>query len=216
MEIEFDTHSMYVRKINEAAEYLRNKLDTKPKIAIILGSGLGPLVGEIKEPQIIDYSEIPHFPLATVQGHAGYLVSGKLEGKDILVMSGRFHYYEGYDMQQVSLPIRVFKKTGIDNLLVTNAAGGINTNFEAGALMVITDHIGFNAPSALIGRNLDEFGPRFPDMTDVYTKSLRGKAFEAAKDVNPDMHIYNIDNSQDNINYAVDSIVKLIEKIENT
>ena len=166
--------------IQDAADYIRKKIGGKPQIGIILGSGLGPLVGAIEQPIELDYSDIPGFPETTVAGHAGKLVYGILGGRRVLVMKGRFHLYEGYDISQVVFHIRVFKLLGIENLLVTNAAGGVNTGFKPGDLMLITDHISFFAPSPLRGRNLEEFGTRFPDMCEVYDSSLIETAREAA------------------------------------
>lgn len=169
-------------KACESAEYIRGRLPVKPQIGIILGSGLGPLVNEVEDAIEIDYSEVPNFPRTTVQGHAGKLVFGKLGDKYILAMKGRFHYYEGHEVAQVVFPIRVLKLLGIDNLLVTNAAGGINEGFKSGALMLIKDHISFFVPSALRGPNLEEFGTRFPDMSEAYTKSLIAMAKNAAQE----------------------------------
>lgn len=167
----------YYNKIEEASQFIRTKLHGKPDIGIVLGSGLGPLVDEIEDAIEIDYANIPNFPISTVEGHAGKLVSGSLAGKKVLAMKGRFHHYEGYDISQVVFHIRVFKLMGIDNLIVTNAAGGINKNFKPGDLMLIKDHISFFAPSPLRGANLSEFGVRFPDMSQAYDRSL----FEIAK-----------------------------------
>jgi purine-nucleoside phosphorylase len=157
-------------RIKETAEFISAKLGIIPEIAIILGSGLGPLVERIEDRKEIEYSDIPNFPLTTVEGHAGKLVSGTLGGKKILALKGRFHYYEGYDVSQVIFPVRVLKQMGINNIIVTNAAGGINSSFKPGDIMAITDHIGLFAPSALRGRNINEIGPRFPDMTNAYNK----------------------------------------------
>ena len=168
-------------KMQEAADYIRNKIGGSPQIGIILGTGLGPLVNALEKPLELDYRVIPGFPETTVAGHAGKLVYGILGGKRVLVMKGRFHFYEGYDISQVVFHIRVFKLLGIENLLVTNAAGGINTAFKPGDLMLITDHIGFFAPSPLRGRNFDEFGSRFPDMCGVYDCSLIETAKESAR-----------------------------------
>lgn len=165
-----------------AADYINSRIGGKPQIGIILGSGLGPLVHALEQPSEIDYSEIPGFPRTTVEGHAGKLVYGKLGGKQVLVMKGRFHLYEGYDISQVVFHIRVFSLLGIANLLVTNAAGGVNTDFKAGDLMLITDHISLFAPSPLRGSNLNEFGVRFPDMCNVYDSSLISIAEAAAKE----------------------------------
>ena len=170
----------YYEMAQTAANYIKGIIKDKPEIGIILGSGLGPLANEIVNPIEIDYKSIPGFPVSTVEGHAGKLVFGTLEGKKVLAMKGRFHYYEGYDSQQVVLPVRVMKLLGIDNLLVTNAAGGLNTAFSAGALMLIKDHISFFAPAALRGANVSEFGVRFPDMSEAYSKELIGMAKEVA------------------------------------
>lgn len=165
-----------------AADTIRNRIGENPQIGIILGSGLGALVNTLEQPIEIDYSDIPGFPMTTVKGHAGKLVYGKLGGKQVLIMKGRFHIYEGYDVSQVIFHIRVFKLLGISDLLVTNAAGGINTEFEPGDLMMINDHISFFAPSPLRGTNLEEFGPRFPDMSNAYDSGLIGIAKEAARE----------------------------------
>jgi purine-nucleoside phosphorylase len=161
-----------LRDIKEAGEYIKQKIGKTPQIAIILGSGLGALVNEIKESLEIDYNDIPGFPVTTVEGHEGKLVFGKIGDKYILAMKGRFHYYEGYDVSKVVFAIRVFKFMGINNLIVTNAAGGINKDFNPGDLMIIKDHIGFFAPSALRGKNINEFGVRFPDMSKAYNGEL--------------------------------------------
>lgn len=171
-----------MKQIRTAAAHIMDKISGKPQIGIILGSGLGPLVNALEQPVEIDYSEIPGFPQTTVEGHEGKLVFGKLAGKQVLVMKGRFHLYEGYDVSQVVFHIRVFSLLGIKNLLVTNAAGGINTDFTAGDLMLITDHISFFAPSPLRGSNLDEFGIRFPDMCNAYDRDLISVAQSAAND----------------------------------
>lgn len=165
----------------ETANIIKARLGIQPQIAIILGSGLGPLVNDIQDALEIDYKEIPNFPVTTVEGHAGKLVSGKIGGKPVIVMKGRFHYYEGYDIKDVTFAIRVFKLLGLNDLLVTNAAGGINKNFHPGDLMIIRDHISFFAPSALRGRNIDEFGPRFPDMSQAYSRKLAQMAIEAGE-----------------------------------
>lgn len=159
-------------KINEAAGFIKSRISFIPEIAIILGSGLGPLADEITDPVVINYSLIPHFKVSTVAGHAGELIAGTILGRKVLVMNGRFHYYEGHPMETVTLPIRVFAALGIKNLLVTNAAGGIKDCLDPGSIMLITDHLGMFCPSPLRGPNLDCFGPRFKDMTDVYTKEL--------------------------------------------
>lgn len=163
----------------ETSDYIKARIPEIPQTAIILGSGLGVLVDELENKIIIDYKDIPHFPVSTVAGHAGNLVYGFINYIPVLVMNGRFHYYEGYDITQVTFPIRVFKMLGIKNLILTNAAGGVNLNYEPGDLMLINDHINFSGVSPLRGKNLDEFGARFPDMTNVYDKNLIRIAEEA-------------------------------------
>ena len=174
--------------LKKASDFISSKIDFNPEIGMVLGSGLGVLGDEIENPIIIKYDEIPGFPKSTVEGHAGQLVIGTLEGKKVLVMQGRFHYYEGYSYDTVVFPVRVMKLLGIDKFLVTNAAGGLNRDFSAGALMLISDHIHFDMDSPLRGHNIDEFGPRFPDMSDTYKKSLRKMAKEAGKDLGITLH----------------------------
>ena len=159
------------KKILETAEWLKARMTTQPETAIILGTGLGELAKEIDKEQVIPYTEIPHFPVSTVEGHAGCLIFGKLGGKDILAMEGRFHYYEGYDMKQVTFPIRVLCELGIKTLFVSNAAGGTNPAFEIGDLMIITDQINFMPENPLRGANIPQ-GPRFPDMGHAYDPQL--------------------------------------------
>lgn len=171
-------------KINEAAAYIQSVYSGKIDLAIVLGSGLGPLADEIENPVIIDYKDIPHYPVSTLVGHAGQLIIGTLSGKTVLAMKGRFHYYEGHDIDTVVLPIRVFKKLGIENLILTNACGGIREDLNPGQIMLITDHIGFYCPSPLRGPNYDEFGPRFKDMTEVYSKKIGAIAKDVASDNN--------------------------------
>lgn len=172
----------YYQKASESAEYIKSKITHQPEIGIVLGSGLGPLADDMTDVIDIDYTEIPNFPVSTVEGHAGKLVFGKLGSKYVLAMKGRFHYYEGYDVAQVVFPIRVMKLLGINNLVVTNAAGGINRDFSSGALMLIKDHISFFVPSALRGKNMSEFGTRFPDMSEAYSKELRTLAKKVAEE----------------------------------
>lgn len=162
----------YINRINETANFIKEQIDFEPEILMILGSGLGPLADEIENPIVISYEKIPNFPVSTAIGHKGQLVMGNLEGKNVIVMQGRFHYYEGYDMQEVTFPIRVMKKLGIENMIVTNACGGMNKTLYPGALMAITDHINFMGDNPLIGKNHDELGPRFPDMSNAYNKDL--------------------------------------------
>lgn len=164
-----------LEKIQETATYLKGKISTHPETAIILGTGLGSLVHEITDKYEIDYKDIPHFPLSTVEGHSGKLIFGKLGDKDIMAMQGRFHYYEGYSMKEVTFPVRVMHALGIKTLFVSNAAGGMNPDFEIGDLMVITDHINFFPEHPLRGKNIP-YGPRFPDMSEAYNKELITKA----------------------------------------
>ncbi len=159
--------------LKEAAEFIRGRLSGKPEIGLILGSGLGVLADLIEQPLTIPYGEIPHFPVSTVAGHAGELVIGTIAGRQVIMMKGRFHLYEGYEEAQVTFPVRVMKLLGIEKLIVTNAAGGVNRSFQPGDLMMITDHINLMGRSPLVGPNLDEFGPRFPDMTEAYSRALR-------------------------------------------
>jgi purine-nucleoside phosphorylase len=165
--------------IQKSAQFLKSRFQQTPQIGLILGSGLGVLAEEIENPTKIPYNEIPEFPVSTVEGHAGQLVFGTLQGKTVVAMQGRFHYYEGYSMDKVTFPIRVMKELGVETLIVTNAAGGINESFEPGDLMVITDHINNTGQNPLIGPNDAEFGARFPDMSEAYSKELR----QLAKDV---------------------------------
>ena len=173
-----DTHS-YPLLINEAAEYIKKKIEERhgpgfrPEIGCILGSGLGELGDRFENPVYVEYSEIPHFPKSTVVGHQGRLVIGEMEGRNVIVMQGRFHYYEGYSMKRVVFPVYVMKKLGITSLLVTNAAGGMNKTFAAGNLMMITDHINMTGDNPLIGPNDPELGVRFPDMSGIYDKEYR-------------------------------------------
>jgi len=157
---------------SETADYIKARVGDIPETAIVLGSGLGMLTEELDNKIVMDYKDIPHFPISTVAGHAGQLIFGMLNYTPVLVMSGRFHFYEGYDISQVTYPIRTFAKLGIKNLILTNAAGGVNLNYVPGDLMLIKDHINFSGVSPLRGKNLDEFGPRFPDMSNVYDSEV--------------------------------------------
>ena len=169
-----------VERIMTAAEYIAAKLDgKKPFAGIVLGSGLGKLADKIENKIVIPYKEVPGFPVSTAIGHKGNFIAGELGGKFVLAMQGRFHYYDGYSMDLVTLPIRVMKELGISYLFVSNAAGGVNFDFRVGNLMVITDHIN-HLPNPLIGPNMSEFGPRFPDMTHPYSKDVRKIAYEVA------------------------------------
>lgn len=173
--------SDYLLKLKEAHRFIENKIHTKPEIGMILGSGLGVLAEVIKKQVVIDYKDIPNFPVSTVRGHEGKLIFGELSGKKVLAMKGRFHYYEGIDMKTAAFGIRVMKLLGINDVIITNAAGGINESFSQGCLMLITDHIGFIGPSPLAGANIEEFGPRFPDMCNVYSKKHIKTAEDCAK-----------------------------------
>lgn len=170
-------------EFNEAASYILNQCTLKPEIGVILGSGLANLVNYIDNRITIPYTEIPHFKTSTAIGHKGNLIIGTLGGKCVMTMQGRFHYYEGYTMQEVTFPIRVMHAIGIKKLMVSNAAGGINPTFRVGDLMMITDHINL-MPNPLIGKNIDEIGARFPDMTCAYNLKLRKLAIRTASSLN--------------------------------
>ena len=170
-----------LQKIEETAAFLKSIQTVNPKIGIILGTGLGGLVNEITPQKIIDYSEIPNFPISTVEGHHGRLIFGTIKGVPIVAMQGRFHFYEGYDMQQVTFPVRVMKMMGIDYLIVSNASGGLNPDFKVGDIMIIDDHINMFGNNPLLGKNIAEFGPRFPDMSQPYNKELIVKALKIAE-----------------------------------
>lgn len=164
--------SEHQRSIKLAVQFLKDRLPVIPKTAVILGSGLGPLAEQLKNPVIIPYEDIPGFMKSTAIGHKGRLILGEIAGCPVLAMQGRFHCYEGYDILDTVFPVRVFCALGIKNLFVTNAAGGLNRNFSDGALMLITDHIALFAPSPLWGANIDDLGPRFPDMTYAYSRDF--------------------------------------------
>lgn len=170
-----------LEKIKETASFLKGKMHTSPETAIILGTGLGSLVNEITEKYEIKYEEIPNFPVSTVEGHSGKLIFGKLGNKDIMAMQGRFHYYEGYNMKEVTFPVRVMRELGIKTLFVSNASGATNPDFEIGDLMIITDHINYFPEHPLRGKNIP-YGPRFPDMSEAYSKKLIKKAQEIASE----------------------------------
>ena len=168
-----------LERIQETADFLKSKIHTHPETAIILGTGLGSLANEITDKYEIGYETIPNFPVSTVEGHSGKLIFGKLGNKDIMAMQGRFHFYEGYSMKEVTFPIRVMRELGIKTLFVSNAAGGMNPAFEIGDLMIITDHINFFPEHPLRGKNIP-YGPRFPDMSEAYNQALIRKADEIA------------------------------------
>ena len=170
-----------IREIKAAASYVRECIDGRyePKVGIVLGSGLGKLADAIEDPVVVPYAEIPGFPVSTVVGHKGNFIIGRLGGKDVIVMQGRFHYYEGYEMAKVTLGIRVFKSLGVEYLFVSNAAGACNPDYKVGDLVIIRDHIS-NLPNPLIGPNFEEMGPRFPDMTCAYDLEMISKAEDIA------------------------------------
>ena len=173
-----------LKEIKETIAFIRSKYSTEPEVGVVLGSGLGSFINEIEVECEIPYSEVPNFPVSTVEGHSGKLIFGKLSGKQVVAMAGRFHYYEGYGTNEVIFPIRVMKFLGIKNLLISNAAGGMNPDFEVGDLMIINDHISLFAPNPLIGKNESEFGPRFPDMSEPYKKEYIALAKKIASDNN--------------------------------
>ena len=172
------------QKLVEATEYLKPFQSQHLKIGVVLGSGLGNFTNEIVIDKEIEYSSIPHFPVSTVEGHHGKLIFGSIAGKPIVAMAGRFHFYEGYLPEDVVFPIRVMKMLGVENLFISNAAGGVDPAFKVGDLMIITDHISFAIANPLIGKNDDRLGARFPDMSEPYKKSLIKKAKEIAQDLN--------------------------------
>ena len=170
-----------IEKIKETAAFIKEQFSIIPETAIILGTGLGELVNHITDQKELAYKDIPNFPISTVEGHSGKLIFGKLGTKDIMAMQGRFHFYEGYDMKQVTFPVRVMKQLGVKTLFVSNAAGGMNPTFKVGDLMVIRDHINLFPEHPLHGKNYNELGPRFPDMSEAYSTRLIKKAFEIAE-----------------------------------
>lgn len=169
--------------IKYTAEHLKKLTSAFPSIGIVLGSGLGKLANQIQISHKIPYTEIPNFPVSTVEGHDGNLIFGKLGGKDVVVMQGRFHFYEGYEMSKVVFPIRVMKFLGIQKLIVSNASGGVNPDFEIGDLMIIKDHINTFPTNPLIGPNINELGPRFPDMSKPYCPTMMEQAIEIGKEI---------------------------------
>jgi len=171
-------------QIQETKTFLENKTAVKPFVGIVLGTGLGNLSTEIEIETAIPYSEIPNFPVSTVEGHSGQLIFGTLNNVPVVAMQGRFHYYEGYSLKECTFPIRVMKMLGIKNLFLSNASGGVNANFEIGDIMLITDHINLLPDNPLRGKNIDELGPRFPDMSEPYSKELNNKVFNIAQQNN--------------------------------
>jgi purine-nucleoside phosphorylase len=180
--------STLMDRLNETTAYIRSCYNSTPVVGIVLGSGLGNLVAEMKVETEIPYSEVPHFPVSTVQGHSGKLIFGELSGRKVLAMAGRFHYYEGYSASDVAFPVRVMKMLGVETLLISNAAGGMNAAFSVGDLMIIEDHISLFAVNPLIGKNEDDLGTRFPDMSEPYSRELVKKAVKIAADKNIKVH----------------------------
>jgi purine-nucleoside phosphorylase len=176
--------SELLNKIEEAVRYIRTRTALEPAIGIILGTGLGGLAREIVSEAVIDYGDIPHFPLSTVESHHGKLIFGTLGGKKVVAMQGRFHYYEGYTLQQVTFPVRVMKFLGVKTLMISNAAGGMNPQFTCGSIMAITDHINMQGDNPLIGTNDEVLGPRFPDMSEPYNRNLIAIAGKVALEKN--------------------------------
>lgn len=174
----------YLQKIKDSAAYIRQQVGEMPDVAVILGTGLGELVDHITIAHQLDYKDIPDFPVSTVEGHSGKLIFGTLGDKYIMAMQGRFHFYEGYDMKQVTFPVRVMKELGIETLFVSNAAGGMNKEFKVGDVMIITDHINLFPENPLRGKNYDELGPRFPAMTEAYSSALIDMADDIAREQN--------------------------------
>jgi purine-nucleoside phosphorylase len=171
----------YSEKVRETTTYIQSKTKVRPQFGIILGTGLGALVNEISIVDEISYDSIPHFPVSTVESHQGKLIFGELAGKSVVAMQGRFHYYEGYNMKEVTFPVRVMKMLGIEKLFISNAAGGVNLNFQVADLMIIEDHIDLTKENPLTGPNLDEFGGRFPDMSEPYERKMIDEAMEIAR-----------------------------------
>ena len=173
-----------LEKINEAVEYLGKHTDVQPELGIILGTGLGGLVNEINIIDTISYEDIPNFPVSTVESHSGKLIFGELGGKHVVAMQGRFHFYEGYSLQEVTFPVRVMKLLGIKRLVVSNASGGVNPDYEIGEIMILNDHINLFPGNPLIGKNIDDLGPRFPDMSDAYDVDMIAIAEKVAEENN--------------------------------
>lgn len=178
-----------LQKINDTAAFIQQRTNFKPEAGIVLGSGLGGLVNELQVEHSLSYDEIPYFPVSTVLGHGSKMLFGTLNGVKVIVMQGRFHFYEGYSMQDVTFPIRVLKMLGIQRLYLSNASGGVNPNFKVGDLMIIDDHINLMGNNPLIGKNIDELGPRFPDMGAPYDKGMIAKAAAIAKEKGFRCHI---------------------------
>lgn len=177
-----------MENLQETVNYLKNEGFIEPAIGIVLGTGLGGLVAEIDIIKSLDYDQIPHFPVSTVESHHGKLIYGTVRGKKVVVMQGRFHYYEGYNMKEITFPIRVMKLLGVAHLLISNAAGAVNLDFKKSSLMLITDHINLYPDNPLIGKNWDDFGPRFPDMSEPYSNKLNTLLRDISKEKNITLH----------------------------
>lgn len=203
---------MNIQNIQEAASYITDKLTVSPKVGLILGSGLGMLADEIDNPVKIKYETIPGFPVSTVEGHAGQLVCGTLMGVPVVAMQGRFHYYEGYGLEAVTFPVRVMKALGVEKLVVTNAAGGVNPALNPGDLMLITDHINNTGQDPLIGPNESKLGVRFPDMSTAYDRELQEVARDVAKEMNLDLkegvYVWNTGPS-----YETPAEIRMLQKV---
>jgi purine-nucleoside phosphorylase len=174
----------YIHKVDETVSFLKEKTNRKPSVVIILGTGLGGLVESIEVDSLLPYEQIPHFPRSTVEGHQGNLIFGKLSGKNVAVLQGRFHYYEGYSTRELTFPLRTLSLLGAENLVVTNAAGGLDTGFSPGTIMVIDDHLNFIGENPLRGENVDAWGPRFPDLSEPYDKKLIDITIQCAENLN--------------------------------
>ena len=170
------------QRINDAAQYIKARITEAPSIGLILGSGLGDFADGLENRVVIPFAEIPDFPQPTVEGHAGAFVIGSCQGKTVVALQGRIHYYEGHPQQVITIPVRVMALLGVKQIVLTNACGGVNLNFAPGDLMLISDHINYSGSNPLIGQNLDQFGPRFPDLSNVYTKELRTKITKVAEE----------------------------------
>ncbi len=181
--------SVQLTRIDEATDYVRTRLSQQPSLGIVLGTGLGALVDDIEIDAKLHYEDIPHFPISTVESHSGRLILGSLEGRSLVAMQGRFHYYEGYTMQQITFPIRVMQRLGIETLIVSNACGGMNPSYRRGDLMRIDDHINLLGDNPLCGPNLDEFGPRFPDMSEPYDRQLGALADRVALEAGIELRV---------------------------
>lgn len=177
-----------IEQLRETVTYIRQQCNSQVQVGIVLGSGLGNFIAELSVEKEISYNDIPHFPVSTVEGHSGKLIFGELGGKKIVAMAGRFHFYEGYTPQQVAYPIRVMKMLGVETVLISNAAGGTNHHFKVGDLMIIRDHISFFTINPLLGKNEEHLGPRFPDMSEPYSKELIAKAKSIAEKLQIPLH----------------------------